>query len=126
MDKRIDLTNIPFVDDVNILGLWECVDFVEKAEDFVPDSKIWTDDFVFKQLEFLPRGAMLLSIIPWEMGSTSFTWTKDFILNKADETCSSYVIKTLGNSTYMFFEWKSGDYSYKGLDPYFYILKKIS
>lgn len=34
-------------------------------------------------------------------------------------------IKEIEGTTYMFFEWKNGDYVFRGVNPYYYVLKKV-
>jgi len=53
-------------------------------------------------------------------------WTNGFILNVLPDTISEYVIINYNGSDYIFAEWKSGDYTYRGAKPLYYIFKKIS
>jgi bla regulator protein BlaR1 len=39
-------------------------------------------------------------------------------------TASAYQIKELDGVTYMFYEWKNGDYTYHNMNPYYYVLEK--
>lgn len=56
---------------------------------------------------------------------TTFSWTKGLILNKQEKTAGKYVIKELNGSTYMFFQWKNGDYIYRGKVSGYYVLQKV-
>jgi len=114
---NVDKIDFPFVNDPQIVGKWKSVDFVEKTEDFKVDSTNFKGDLFVKELNFTSDG---------KVPKTVFTWTKDHILDPADNTDSRYEIKDIAGSTYMFFEWKSGDYTIKGLKPQYYVLKKIS
>ena len=51
---------------------------------------------------------------------------KVFLLHSTNKTASRYVIKNIQGTTYMFLEWKSGDYSFKKMTPMFYVMKKES
>ncbi|OOM16066.1 M56 family metallopeptidase [Clostridium saccharobutylicum] len=114
---NVDKTDYPFVNDPNIIGEWQGVDFVDNIEDFNVNSKSCEDDLYVKELNFTDDG---------KVSKTVFTWTKDHILNDVDKTDSSYVIKDIDGSTYMFFQWKSGDYTIRGMKPSYYVLKKVS
>jgi hypothetical protein len=99
-----------------VLGRWQSVDFVEKIEQFEVGKKLWPESGLFlKELVFLPDGKMSVS---W------YTWTKGLVLHSGNKTASRYVIKELQGSSYMFFEWKSGDYTIRGTKPQYYVLKK--
>ncbi|MBC2448008.1 M56 family metallopeptidase [Clostridium saccharobutylicum] len=114
---NVDKTDCPFVNDPNIIGEWQGVDFVDNIDDFNVNSKSCEDDLYVKELNFTDDG---------KVSKTVFTWTKDHILNDVDKTDSSYVIKDIDGSTYMFFQWKSGDYTIRGMEPSYYVLKKVS
>ncbi|AGX44722.1 regulatory protein BlaR1 [Clostridium saccharobutylicum] len=114
---NVDKTDYPFVNDPNIIGEWQGVDFVDNIDDFNVNSKSCEDDLYVKELNFTDDG---------KVSKTVFTWTKDHILNDVDKTDSSYVIKDIDGSTYMFFQWKSGDYTIRGMEPSYYVLKKVS
>ena len=49
---------------------------------------------------------------------------KGHILHQGDKTNSAYEIKKRGGKEYMFFEWKSGDYIFRGQKPAYYVLEK--
>jgi bla regulator protein blaR1 len=53
------------------------------------------------------------------------TWTNGLILDKQYKTASKYEIKEIKGDTYLFYEWKSGDYTIWGMQPGYYVLKKI-
>jgi len=59
--------------------------------------------------------------------STSFeeNWTKGKVLSKQDKTASGYDLRDINGKTYMFMQWKSGDYVFRGREPVYYILEKV-
>jgi len=79
----------------------------------VPEG--YTEDSYLKELVFLPEGR---GGKPW------WTWTRGLVLHHGDHTASAYVIKEIKGVKYMFFEWKSGDYVFRGAKPFYYVLKK--
>jgi bla regulator protein BlaR1 len=124
--KKVDETEVPFEHDESIIGIWEYADFISIIDNFKPEKVSWEGEPPYlKRLEFMADGDLHAVFESDQLGIGLLTWTKDFIISKTDETCSPYTIKTIGNSVYLFFEWKSGDYSFKMKDPYFYVLKKM-
>lgn len=114
---NIDKIDLAFVNDSQIVGKWKSVDFVNKIEDYKVNSKDFNGSLFIKELSFTSDG---------KVPHAAFTWTKDHILNPVDKTDSKYVIKDIEGSTYLFFEWKSGDYTIRGMKPKYYVMKKIS
>jgi len=115
--RLVDDTNLPFVNDPAVIGTWESVDFVAKPGDFKPGAAVPAADLYLKELVFLPEGK---SPNGW------LTWTQGAVMHKGDGTASRYEIKKLGGTEYMFFEWKSGDYTIRHRPPQYYVLKKTS
>jgi hypothetical protein len=115
-DRIEDKIDYPFVNDPQVIGTWKSVDFVETMEQFNPDRKHWRGgDLFLKELVFLPGG---------KTNYSQDTWTKGLWLDPGSKTASRYIIKEMDGSKYMFFEWKSGDYTIRGMKPKYYVLKK--
>jgi bla regulator protein BlaR1 len=99
-------------------------------ENFTPDRRIWQGSFKLLSIKLLPNGQM-----PQPVGSdissdeTSpvswLTWTKGYIIHHNDKTAGKYMIKEIDGSKYMFWEWMSGDVTIRGMQPYYYVLKKV-
>ena len=113
-----DQIDLPFVNDLQVIGEWESVDFVVRASDFNPDKPNPAGDQLFlKGLTFLENGKML---------QQQMTWTKGAVIDPGDKTVSHYEIREINGKSYMFFEWKSGDVTISGMKPCYYVLKKTS
>ena len=112
---RTDDINLPFKDDPKTLGRWESVDFVKAPDQFEPGRRAWQGDLYLKELVFLKDG---------KTAKSSWTWTKGYVLDSADKTASRYEIKRIGGTEFMFFEWKSGDYVFRGMEPCYYVLRR--
>jgi len=121
IDKQgriVDKIDYPFVNDSQVIGTWKSVDFVGEMEQFKAGEKQWKGrELYLKELIFLPDGK---TFKPW------WTWTKGLVFHSGDKTASKYTLKNIDGSTYMFFEWKSGDYTIRRMKPFYYILKKVS
>jgi bla regulator protein BlaR1 len=123
--RKIDNTNYPFINDPQVIGKWESVDFVQNIDDFNPNKKSPDEKLYLTALAFINDGKMLFATDNGGLTYSSFTWTKDKVLNKQERTASNYIIKEINGSTYMFFEWKSGDYIFRNMTPSYYVLKKV-
>ena len=113
--RLVDDINLPFVDDPRVIGEWTSVDIVDEPGQFVPGARKFRGDLFLKEIVFRADG--------WMTG-LSQTWTKGVVLDEADRTASRYEIKELGGASYMFLEWKSGDYTIRHRKPCYYVLKK--
>jgi hypothetical protein len=114
--RIVDKIDYPFVNDPQVIGTWKSVDFVREMEHFEADKKQWKGDLYLKELIFMPNGK---TFKPW------WTWTKGLVFHSGSKTASKYHIKEIDGSTYMFFEWKSGDYTIRYMKPFYYVLKRI-
>lgn len=123
--RNIDKTDYPFANDPRVIGKWESVDFVEKIDDFVPGKRSTQENLYLNTLAFTKQGKVLMSADNGNLAISAFNWTKDKVLNIQEKTASNYIIKEVNGSTYMYFEWKSGDYVFRNMKPYYYVLKKV-
>lgn len=113
-----DNIDLPFVDDLSVSNTrWTSVDFVNSPGDFVPGKKRFGKKLFLKELVFNPGGKMDRDFI---------SWTNGVVMHHGDKTASHYEIRQIDGSTYMFFEWKNGDYTLRGQQPRYYVLKKES
>ena len=113
--RIVDKIDYPFVNDPEVVGRWKSVDFVKTVEDFKPGTEHWRGDLYLKEMIIFDDGR---TKGPWN-------WTKGLIIHPGDKTAAKYHIKEIDGSTYMFFEWKSGDYTIRHMKPRYYVLKKI-
>jgi bla regulator protein blaR1 len=124
--RTVDKTDYPFVNDPEVIGRWESVDFVSEIEEFKADEKQWIGgDLFLKEMIFEDNGRATLKNDKVPQGY-SRTWTKGLVLNEEDKTASRYIIREIDGSTYMFYEWKSGEYTFRGMKPKYYVLKKTT
>ena len=120
LDKHghiVDKIDRPFVDDPQVLGKWESVDFVRTIEQFDPKTpQTKPQDLFLKGLIFSKGGR---ANWPWR------GWTKGFLMHDGDMTAMAYVIQEINGANYLFLEWKSGDYSIRHQKPWYYVLKQL-
>jgi len=122
--RLVDDIDLPFVNDAAVLGEWVSVDFVKEPELFVPGKRNFQGDLYLKGLKFKAKGKMGLlpdgeKAVPW------FAWTKGVVMHLGgDHSASRYTINEINGASYLFFEWKSGDYIIKHQKPQYYVLKR--
>jgi bla regulator protein BlaR1 len=112
--RIVDKIDYPFVNDPEALGTWKSVDFIDNIEYYKPGTREFKGDLYLKELIILENGKT----------NWAFTWTKGLILHSGDKTAAKYLIKEIDGTKYMFFEWKSGDYTIRHMKPGYYVLKK--
>jgi hypothetical protein len=112
---KTDKIDLPFVNDPNVIGEWVSVDFVSDPGRFEPEKQAWEGNLYLKGLTFLENG---------KMSERWLRWTKNMVIHKGDKTASRYETREINGSSYLFFEWKSGDVTIAGMKPRYYVLKK--
>ena len=124
--SRKDNIDLPFVNDPNIIGKWEAVDFIKHKEAFDPcvvniRPLFWSD------VEFKENGSVT-SHYDWGKdeinGDNQQVWTKGFLIRKWNHSACAYEIINCVGKDYMIIEWKSGDYRYGGLDTDYYVFMR--
>ena len=115
-DPIKDNVDLPFVDQPEVIGVWQSVDFVDTENLFNPNKKLFKADLTLKEIKFLKKG---------KTEKPFWTWTKGVLIHKVDQTASAYKIKNIGGKDYMFLEWKSGDYVWDHMKPKYYVMEKV-
>ena len=128
-DLRIkDATNLPFVGDDQVVGKWAVCDLVDEIVHFDPDALNATypkDGLFWRTVEFVPDGSCKIAYgdgTAYEQ--PDYTWTKDFILAHISYVAEKYVVRRVKAADYLFIEWKSGDYSFGGKKPAYYVFRR--
>ena len=120
---KTDKIDYPFADDPQVIGKWKSVDLVKAIDKFNPENREFKFELPLTGLNFGADGVSSESFADGTQ-PRPISWTKGLVLNQKTLTASAYTIKEINGSTYMFFEWKSGDYTKRGMQPYYYVLKK--
>jgi len=119
----VDKTDLLFVEDEAVLGDWKVVDFVPDVDDFRPDVQ-YTEDIGgyivamhFHQRGFCTRMINARSgLKPWTL-----RYTKGTLLNDSEMVAEAYQIKKIDSREFLFVQHKSGDYTYGGRDPWWFV-----
>lgn len=120
-----DDTNFDYEPDNELVGNWQAIDFVYNEEQFMPNKKYWKYDLALDKLSVYYDGNVLISYNSDKIKKTKYT--KGFIANIIlDDTLCKYFYKVDNNKTYLFIEWKNGDYIYSNQVPGYYVFEKIN
>lgn len=123
--RIIDDVTYSFVDDPQVLGQWQVVDFVDSKEVFNPNEKKWDGEWL-TGLTFYEQGGLEYIIKNKRRPANPDTWSRGYVVNRQSLTRSLYEVVEIEGKEYLFFEWKSGDYVYGMIDyiPY-YVLERV-
>lgn len=94
-------------------------------DEFKPGGISWRGKLLLTQLEIIENGEICGLTSDNELPEGFLTWTRGLIIDKKEKLASKYEIKELKGDTYLFCEWKSGDYKFGGMQPQYYVLKKL-
>lgn len=124
----VDKVDYPFVEDLQVSGVWHVVDFVHNLEDFHPSRQHTPKKYLATvEITFLPRG-MCVKTFRADAGGKKTNrilhYTKGLVLNRTSLTAEEYIIKIFGNKEYLFVQHKSGDYVYGGYEPQWYVFER--
>ncbi|MDF2519990.1 MAG: blaR [Clostridia bacterium] len=125
VQRKEDEIDYPFVDNPEMIGRWVSVDFVEDIDSFDPEKQSYQEELSLKELRLLKNGKVKSENLYGDVLDSTLSWTGDLIISQKRVTASKCIIKEINSETYMFFEWKSGDYTYRGMQPQYYVLKKL-
>ena len=133
-DIRIEdeLPQVP-ADDEAVMGLWKVCDIVRGVESFDPHNMctfIPYEALYWRSAEFLAEGKIRNGFLNSSDGTVTidkdevWRWVSGYVICNPRVTASKYVIKTYEGVEYLFVQWKSGDYSYGGEQPFWYVFKR--
>lgn len=117
-----DDISMPFKDDKNLVGVWSVCGFVQDIKDFKGDMK--KDYGYFKDVAIMENGNLLFTLSDGGILKDKIRWTKGYIIFEIPQVAQKYIIKELNGEKYLFMEHKSGDYSFGGMKPMYYVFKK--
>ncbi|HWP97566.1 MAG TPA: hypothetical protein VN426_12040 [Syntrophomonadaceae bacterium] len=126
VDVKEDKIDYPFEDDPQLPGTWQAVDAVSSMDQFQPMDQQYPGVLYLQRLDIKEKGSISEVTTNGQNPEGDLTWTRGLIISKQEKTASHYEIKKFGRDTYLFYEWKSGDYKTRGMKPKYYVLKRIT
>lgn len=122
--RRKDDINKPFISDSRVIGSWKSVDAVRRIEDFKP-GYIRGGGLFFERITFLANGSCKIVCGGREICNDDINvWTRGYLINKRESTASAYKLTQVDGRKYLFIEWKSGDYTFGGMEPGYYVFER--
>lgn len=133
-DIRIvdEIPQVP-AEDSDVMGLWKACDIVRSVENFDPHNMCSVfpyEALYWRSAEFLPEGKLRNGFLNSKDGSVIvdkdevWCWVNGYVICNPRITASKYFIETREGTEYLFVQWKSGDYSYGGEQPFWYVFKR--
>lgn len=122
-------------DDLRVIGTWQVCDLVRRPEDFIPGSPnpAFPHDALFwRTARFLPEGEMrntfrsVNDMKPYTDGPQVWRWVTGSVICNSVSTASMYRFQEYQGVEYLLIQWKSGDYTYGGDEPYWYVFQRES
>ena len=121
------IENFTFVSDEDVIGKWETIDFVETPDQFDSTNTsrreyVWPNTYSFNVDGMVTMSSVNANGVKESM---KYKWTKGYVL-LGEDAVSSYEIKQSNGKTFMFMEWKTGDYTIRGQKPCYFVFLKTS
>lgn len=120
--KKSKITNDTAALNLDAIGKWSVVDFVEQIEQFDPKQRSLNSLPPLRKLYFQTDGTV------WWIYKDKFKQKKVWSGDAVDYEPSypaHFTIRKINDKDYMFMEWISGDVTIRGENPRYYVLKKV-
>lgn len=123
--RKKEKTDLPFEADNRVIGKWNVCDFVESIEAFSPENQKWKNkECFFQKIYFEPNGRCELVYLDGKYQFPDCSWTKGKLLVHMSKVTEGYKIKKIDGQEYLFVEWKTGDYTFGGQEPKWYVFQR--
>ncbi len=132
---RTDDLDLPMLPDPEVVGRWDTVDFVRTPDRFDPCTHRFSRAYMaILGLSMTADGVSHRRLSQggqYVVISHPYTRTPDgahrgAILDHTNLVAEEYDIRTIGEDDYLFLRFKSGDYMYGGMEPSYYVLRRVS
>lgn len=120
--KNKDNVDYTFEIDEDVIGTYEAISYVDDIDlNFKLTNK---ETLYLNKIIFIKDGTLIYETIDGKV-INDLHWTKGRVIdNVYDFTSSMYKIIHKDDQTYLFFEWKNGDYIYGKRKPKYYVFLK--
>ena len=131
--RKDEIPQLP-ADDSAVMGAWQVCDLVRPIESFNPQAMcayIPKEALYWRTVEFLQDGVIKNGFLHAETGTVRidkedvWRWVRGDVICNPRSTVSEYRIRVVGGREYLFIQWKSGDYSYGGEEPFWYVFTRV-
>jgi len=116
----------PFLKELSVDGNMKLSEFLNKDGDYLRQAreKGFSESLLSQLYEPETSIRDIINNMIKERARIPLVWTKGLIISKAGRIASRYYIQEIEGSTYMFYEWKTGDYVLRQKKPKYFVLKK--
>lgn len=120
-------------DDASVLGKWCVCDYVKEMDAFDPQRTggvLPYEGLYWRRAEFMEDGVLQNAFQDSESGRIStdrpgiWSWMRGYVICHPRATASQYAIRRFGDTEYLFIQWKSGDYTFAGREPGWYVFQR--
>ena len=126
-----EIPDLP-ADDKKVIGTWEVCGLWRNPDEFVPDqpNAFPPESWYWRKAVFSEKGEIANTFGTQASGKTTvagaptWSWVNGFVINTKVSTVSQYVLREINGVTYLFIQWKNGDYLYGGEIPFWYVFKR--
>lgn len=123
-NRFYDSIDYTFILEDEIIGTWQAVNYVEKIEDFEAGKVKSQEELYWQSCAFFDGGVLSYK---FSDGTNAIEkWTKGYVLFSKYGTIPAYTLKQIDGKSYLFVEWKTGDYIRTGKITGYYVFKKTS
>ena len=129
-----EIPDLP-AEDEKVLGTWDVCELVRHPDKFDPGNPggvLSCEALYWRKAQFLENGVLnnIFGSISGgkteTSGAPTWRWVRDNVICVPRSTASRYLIKRIGAEDFLFIQWKSGDYTYGGEDPLWYVFRRES
>lgn len=117
-----DNIDIDFVLDEKVVGFWKGLGYMPMRDKENFNAQKPLKQGIFKSLSFMPNGEVMAEGLK---GVFKAKWSNGVFVHEGDHTVMNYELKDIDGKTYMFLEWKSGDYMFSGKIFDCYVFEKM-
>lgn len=130
--RKDEIPDVP-ADDRAVLGKWNVCGLVHSPEAFDPRNPcpiIPFDGLYWRSAEFLEGGAIVNQFMNQSTDSLYtdspdvWRWVTGYVICNPRTTAGQYVLRRFEDTAYLFVQWKSGDYSFGGTEPCWYVFRR--
>lgn len=117
-----DDVDLPIIPDSKVIGKWNVCDIVKEIELFDPKAPNHNNDELFwVDIDFRADGTCTHTYDPKANRRWETDWTKGMLVDKRQKIAEAYLLIIIQGIEYLFIEFKSGDYTFGGRKPYYYV-----
>lgn len=116
-----------FVEDQTVIGKWKACDFVRNPDAFKEgeyNAGFSRDKLFFRRIDFWENGDCEVQYGEEVLRTPEVNWSKGVIRDVQRGLSQKYERRVINGTEYLFAQFKSGDYFYNHLSPWYYVFTR--